>query len=72
MLAELVALIKVYGWPLTTALFRLLPGALMVLALRAALIGADWVWIALPLALSFPFHLADLSRRGRPGATSTS
>lgn len=37
---------------------------LMMLALRAALTGAPWPWIALPLVLSFPLHLADLGRRG--------
>ena len=37
---------------------------LMMLALRAALTGAAWQWIALPLVLSFPLHLADLGRRG--------
>jgi hypothetical protein len=37
---------------------------LMMLALRAALTGAAWPWIALPLVLSFPLHLADLGRRG--------
>jgi hypothetical protein len=42
----------------------LLPGALILLAARAALTGADWTMIALPLALSFPVHLADLRRRG--------
>lgn len=43
----------------------LLPGACMMLALRAALVGAPWPWIALALAASFPVHLADLIRRGR-------
>lgn len=42
----------------------LLPGALILLAARAALVGSDWQMIALPLALSFPVHLADLRRRG--------
>ena len=36
---------------------------LIVLALRAALTGADWPAIALPLALALPVHLFDL--RGR-------
>jgi hypothetical protein len=49
--------------PLDIAL-ALLPGALILLAARAALTGADWPMIALPLALSFPVHLADLRRRG--------
>ena len=45
----------------------LLPAMLMMLGLRAALVGASWPWIALPLAASFPVHLADLRRRARPG-----
>ena len=43
----------------------LLPAVLMIVALRGALTGADWPWIALPLALSFPVHLADVMRRRR-------
>ena len=65
---ELVWLVARGGWPATDALLRLAPGALMLVALRAALTGADWRWIALPLLLSFPVHLADLARgRTRPG-----
>jgi hypothetical protein len=41
------------------------PGVCLLLALRAALTGAGWLWIALALAASFPFHLADLARRRR-------
>ena len=44
-------------------LFAMGPGAFIVLALRAALTGSDWVWIAAPLAASLPLHLADLARR---------
>ena len=46
-----------------TIFLMLAPGALMLLALRAALIGADWYWVALPLTVSLPLHLADLRRR---------
>lgn len=35
----------------------------MMLGLRAALTGADWWWIALPLGLSLPLHLYDLAGR---------
>ena len=59
---ELVWLIG-RGWRPADALLRLGPGALMLIALRGALTGLDWYWIALPLALSFPVHLADLARR---------
>ena len=41
----------------------LMPGVCMLLALRAALTGAPWPWVAAALAASFPFHLADLARR---------
>lgn len=51
------------GWQPADAMLLLAPAALIVLALRAALVGADWPWIALPLALAFPAHLADLARR---------
>ena len=45
-------------------LLALGPGALILLALRAALTGAGPTWIGLGLAASFPVHLADLHRRG--------
>lgn len=41
----------------------MLAGAFLVLALRAALMGAGWMWIAAPLAASFLAHGADLLRR---------
>jgi hypothetical protein len=41
----------------------LIPAALMMLALRAALTGMAWPFISLPLALAFPVHLYDLRRR---------
>jgi hypothetical protein len=44
-------------------LFALAPGACLVLAVRAALTGAGWIWIGFWLAASLPFHLADLARR---------
>lgn len=53
------------GRPAIDVALLLLPGACMMLSLRAALVGASWPWIALPLAASFPVHLADLVRRGR-------
>lgn len=46
-------------------LLALVPGVLILLALRAALTGAGWPVIAFWLALSFPVHLADMVRRGR-------
>lgn len=41
---------------------NLLAGAMLLLALRGALTGAAWPWIALPLALALPAHFADLGR----------
>jgi hypothetical protein len=43
--------------------FALMPGAILLLAIRAALVGAEWPWVALLIAASFPFHLIDLTRR---------
>jgi hypothetical protein len=51
------------GWSWGAIAGLLGPAALIVLGLRAALTGADWWWIALPLAASLPLHLMDL--RGR-------
>jgi len=47
----------------TDLFFTLAPGACILLALRAAVSGAGWIGIALPLALSFPIHIGDLVRR---------
>ncbi|TFU03093.1 hypothetical protein EUV02_07810 [Polymorphobacter arshaanensis] len=62
MAIELSWLVRKYDWRISDACLRLAPGALMLLALRAALTGQDWRWIALPLILSFPVHLIDLAR----------
>ncbi len=51
------------GWRPGDAALRLAPGIFMLLALRAALTGMTWPWVAGALTLSFPFHLADLRRR---------
>lgn len=61
---EAVLLLRA-GRPAIDVALLLLPGACMMLSLRAALVGASWPWIALPLGASFPVHLADLVRRGR-------
>lgn len=58
--AEFALLTVRFGWPPGRAALRLLPGALMLLGLRAALIGAPWWWIALPVTASLPIHLLDL------------
>lgn len=51
------------GWRWGTIAALLGPGALMMLGLRAALVGAQWWWIALPLAASLPLHLIDVGAR---------
>ncbi len=52
-------------WRVLEVLLMLTPGALMLLGLRAALVGLPWYWIALPLTVSLPVHLADLRHRRR-------
>jgi predicted membrane channel-forming protein YqfA (hemolysin III family) len=62
---ELVWLIARARWSPLRALLCLAPGVLILLALRAALTGLDWRWIAVLLLLSFPVNLADLVQRTR-------
>lgn len=64
--AEFVWLVVRGGKALDVAL-ALGPAVLIILALRGALTGAQWPLIALPLAASFPVHIADLRRRGMAG-----
>lgn len=46
---------------------NLLSGVGLMLALRAALAGAGWGWIAAWLVAALAAHLADLRRRWRRG-----
>lgn len=55
------------GWSFGDAALLLLPAICILMALRAALVGAAWPWIAVPLALALPVHLLDLARRDRRG-----
>ena len=64
MLGEAVWLLTRGGWRSLDVALCIMPGALMLLGLRATLTGMGWQWTALFLALSFPVHLADLRRRG--------
>ena len=66
---EGVWLVRRKQWSAGDAACRLMPGALMMLGMRAALTGTAWPLVALPIALSFPVHLADLRRRGGPRIT---
>lgn len=51
------------GWSVRQIAGLLGPAVFIVIGLRAALVGAPWYWVAIPLALSLPLHLMDL--RGR-------
>ena len=59
----------VYGRPtgrslsLADILSCIVPGMMLMLALRAALVGSSWPWIALCLSGALLGHLADLRRR---------
>ena len=55
--------LKSRGWGLVKILGLVGPAVFIVLALRAALVGAGWEWVAVLLALSFPMHLIDLAAR---------
>lgn len=66
---EAVWLRRVRGWPYRAIAGLLGPAALIVLGLRAALVGAGWWWVALPLAASLPLHLMDLAARLRADRT---
>jgi hypothetical protein len=44
---------------------NLAAGAGMLLALRAALVGASWVWVWLALALALAMHVGELRLRWR-------
>lgn len=56
-------ILKMRGWTMRELALMLLPAVLILLGLRAALVGADWWWIALPLLASLPVHLADIKYR---------
>lgn len=60
-LEAIILIVRGRAWK--TVLLTILPGAVMILALRAALTGAGWQWIALWLTVSLPLHLADLRHR---------
>jgi hypothetical protein len=66
-----VEVLALHGWRRATgrgpALIDLLAnaaaGACLLLALRAALTGAGWTWVAAALCASLVAHLFDLVRR---------
>lgn len=60
------------GWSWRDLAPMLLPAALIVAGLRAALTGAPWPLVSLPVALSFPVHLLDLARRRKASERAAS
>ena len=64
-LAAEAVLLRLRRWSIPTILGLLGPAALIVLGLRAALVGAPWYLVSLPVALAFPLHLLDLRNRSR-------
>jgi hypothetical protein len=54
-----------FGTALLSVVPNLLSGAFLLLALRAALVEAQWSWIAVFLALALIAHLADILARAR-------
>lgn len=52
-----------HGWRWRDLAGLLGTAVLMILGLRAALVGAPWWMVALPLAASLPLHLMDLRTR---------
>ena len=68
MLIQGLALVWLYrrrGGSLTPTdyLFNVLPGAFLMLALRAALVDASWTWVAICLTGSLVTHWLELWRR---------
>ncbi|MBV7266396.1 hypothetical protein [Erythrobacter ani] len=57
--------LRLRGWRWAEIAGLLGPAVLIVLGLRAALVGAEWYWVAAPLALSLPLHLFDLRMRAK-------
>lgn len=53
------------GWSLARLAQLLGPAVFIVLAVRAALVGAAWYWVALALTASFPLHVMDVLQRLR-------
>lgn len=41
----------------------LLPGLFLMLAVRGAIVGEEWIWLALYLLAALVAHLMDLARR---------
>lgn len=49
--------------PLPRLLPNLAAGAFLLVAVRAALVGADWIWVAGSLLVALMAHIVDLLTR---------
>ena len=72
LVAEAVLLALLHArWGLGPGLRRmaanLVAGAALVVALRGALAGSDWMWIAIALSVALLAHATDLIGRWRDG-----
>lgn len=67
---EAVLLLRGRRLPTADLLLLLGAGAAFAWALRGALTGAAWPWVALPLAVAGLLHGWDLRRRLRRDATA--
>lgn len=64
--ALLPRLVPQRAWPRFTTLWpTLLSGAVLMLAIRLAVTGAPWIWLALVLLTALVVHLVDLAMRFR-------
>ncbi len=68
MLVEAVCLLAYFfktrrGLPPLAVFWMLLPGSCLVLAVRGALVGAEWGWIALAVSVSLLGHIGDFRQR---------
>jgi hypothetical protein len=73
MALEAMLLVMIYrktgrGFTWRSVFWMLFPGACLVLALRAALTGAPWQWLALAVCVSLIAHLGYLHQRLRNNA----
>jgi hypothetical protein len=60
---EVVALIQFRCRVPANVITAALPGVCLLLALRAALVGAGWMWVCFWLTIALPAHLLDFWRR---------
>lgn len=63
MLLEMLVLIARKRGDTVSIVLAILPGMLILLALRGVITGAPWPLVAALLLGSWPIHLADIRRR---------